>query len=174
MADSAHNNPSILKGMHIRALAIKSSNTTGAFAGSYFLFTSDFGPRGLYVRVQRDAMADETVVNLDTSEYIWIYSIGIDPSGDFPMLSIVHVEKIPADQMPRDDGVYRVGIDIAPGWWKATEDATTAQSCYWARSNSNGEIIANLFGYGGTRVYVATTDYAVEFSGCGVMVYLGK
>ena len=53
-------------------------------------------------------------------------------------------------------------------------DATETQSCYWARSASDGSIISNFFGYGGTLVYVSKSDFAVEFKDCSVMVYLGK
>jgi len=73
---------------------------------------------------------------------------------------------------PLSSGVYKVGVDIAPGGWQAPPDL---QNCYWERTDDQGEIIDNHFGSTGAGliVTVEATDYSVEFNGCGEMTYLG-
>jgi len=67
-------------------------------------------------------------------------------------------------------GFYLVGVDIAPGIWRSS---STLDSCYWARLTRTGDIIDNYFGYGGSTIYIATTDFAVEFDAdCGSWSYL--
>jgi len=70
------------------------------------------------------------------------------------------------------EGTYQVGIDIAPGTWRASN----AGSCYWARlSNFSGGgvrgIIANENGVG--TVTIAASDKGFETSRCGTWTKVG-
>lgn len=66
------------------------------------------------------------------------------------------------------DGTFRVGVDIAPGTYRA---ANPDGSCYWARLSGMGgtlnEIIANDNTTGPAVVTIATTDAAFQSAGCG-------
>lgn len=65
------------------------------------------------------------------------------------------------------DGMYRVGIDIAPGVYYAPDGGL----CYWERSagasGSYDDIIANDFGEGQRMVQVLDTDAYFVTDGCG-------
>jgi ribosomal protein L24E len=65
------------------------------------------------------------------------------------------------------DGIYRVGIDIAPGLWNA--GATT--NCYWARLSGFGgtqaEILASGFGdFSSINLQIFPSEAGFEVSGC--------
>jgi hypothetical protein len=174
--DGLRNSPNEYVGKHIKALTQKEDPK---YLGdhplnTYWLATADFGPRGVYVKLVKDDSADNTVDQLESPRWMWIYGIVKETNDDLPLLSVTHIESIPDDQYPRGDGIYRVKIDIAPGRWKSMSDATDSQSCYWARIASDGSIIDNFFGYGGAIVQISETDFAVEFKDCWFMVYLGK
>lgn len=65
------------------------------------------------------------------------------------------------------NGVYLVGLDIAPGTWRAD---TPSPSCYWERLRNitgSNDIIANFFGSTPAIMTVLPTDIAVGVSGCG-------
>lgn len=64
------------------------------------------------------------------------------------------------------EGTYLVGVDMAPGVWRAA--ATTADSCYWARlsSTDTGDIIDNNNTSGPVVLTIRKTDVAFETSGC--------
>ena len=72
---------------------------------------------------------------------------------------------------PRDDGFYLVGIDIAPGVWRSQGTGT---SCYWQRSTKTGGIIDNHYGQSGGTIYIAASDFQIQFKGCGTWIYMGK
>jgi len=66
------------------------------------------------------------------------------------------------------DGSYRVGVDIAPGTYRAT--GGVSGNCYWARlSNFTGEdhIIANYLNPGPTTVTILASDAGFESRRCG-------
>ena len=69
------------------------------------------------------------------------------------------------------DGKYLVGIDIAPGTWRASNPG----GCYWARMRTfEGElsdIISN--DYGGGLVTIASSDHGFSSSGCGTWTKIG-
>jgi len=71
----------------------------------------------------------------------------------------------------RGDGIYLVNVDIAPGIWRNNWEG---DDCYWKRSTRTGDIIDNHFGLGGGTVFIAATDFTVEFDGCGQWTYLGQ
>lgn len=71
---------------------------------------------------------------------------------------------------PKSDGLYTVGIEIAPGQWRSTG---TGSGCYWARLTGFQDIINNHFGNAGGTVTIAPSDYEVYFDGCGVWEYVG-
>lgn len=66
------------------------------------------------------------------------------------------------------DGVYLVGVDLAPGTWRATAD----DGCYWARlsgfSGTFDDIIANDYTDSAPVVAISASDKGFETSGCGV------
>lgn len=176
--DGLRNSPNGYIGSYIKALG---SNAGDVFTGlsdaptnPFWLAPADYSPRGIYVNIEKDPSADSTVDKLGNSKWLWIYGIVKETKNKYPLVSVIHTESIPDDQLPRGDGVYRVNVDIASGRWKSMSDATETQSCYWARIASDGSIIDNFFGYGGTIVYISDSDFAVEFKNCSVMVYLGK
>ncbi|MGF9662338.1 hypothetical protein AAIH25_10750 [Arthrobacter crystallopoietes] len=73
------------------------------------------------------------------------------------------------------DGTYRVGIDIKPGFYKATG---TGKSCSWTTMrgfSGDSDEINNLY-YGPARTYVQITsaDRGFETSGCGSWVLAPK
>jgi len=59
------------------------------------------------------------------------------------------------------DGVYLVGIDVAPGRYRVTSDGLS----YAARLDSNLGIIDNALSEGSVVITIAPSDYAVEISG---------
>jgi len=74
------------------------------------------------------------------------------------------------------DGIYGVGIDIAPGKWQVNDPFLLMgqPDCYWARYNSIGNIIED--GYGQNPPFIITvlsTDTLVEFDRCRRVIYLG-
>ncbi len=133
-----------------------------------------------------DELSDETV-DLQNNQFSWAYGVIIgtveytyierdrytpNPNVyEMPKVRIVHQEPIDQMQWPKDDGNYRVNVDIAPGQWYSSYSMTD-DGCYWARINSSGDIIANHFGVAGITVYVAPTDTVVQFDGCGTMYYI--
>ncbi len=72
---------------------------------------------------------------------------------------------------PKGDGFYTVGVEILPGIWNSNG---TESGCYWARLDEYQDIIRNYYGLSGGAVYVQTTDYEVEFDGCGTWFYMGQ
>ena len=65
------------------------------------------------------------------------------------------------------DGTHRVGIDIAPGTYRASGD----DACYWMRlsgfSGEIGDVIANGRFNPNPTVTIASSDIGFETSGCG-------
>ncbi len=72
--------------------------------------------------------------------------------------------------LPKGDGFYTVGVEIAPGSWRSTG---SNDGCYWARLDGGQDIIDNHFGNAGGTVTVAVSDYEVQFSDCGQWEYVG-
>ncbi len=170
--ESLRSNPASYNGTLIKAIAYYLD-----FPGTeadYSLISADVNsPLGIKVAVV-DQLSDQTSKQLlKGNEWIWIYGKIIEPEGDSPKVVVYYVESIPKLIQPKSSGVFKVGVDIAPGTWKSMSDATVTQECYWARSDKNGNIIENYFGYGGTTIYIAETDYAFENKACGTLVYLG-
>jgi len=76
------------------------------------------------------------------------------------------------------DGIFGVGIDIAPGRWQVNDPYVIPLSgqpdCYWARYNSIFNIIED--GYGQEPpfvIVVAPSDSWVELDHCRRVIYLG-
>ena len=74
----------------------------------------------------------------------------------------------PADKMAGSGGMYRVGVDIAPGTYKST--GNTDDICYWERAkdseHSLGSIIANNNVSGSAVVAISASDAYFKTSGC--------
>lgn len=69
-------------------------------------------------------------------------------------------------------GFYLVGSEIASGNWRNTGNS---DNCYWAITDSKGEIIENYFGMTGGTMYVPNTAFQVELDKeCGIWKYLGN
>jgi hypothetical protein len=66
------------------------------------------------------------------------------------------------------DGVWEVGVDIAPGKYKTA--GTDGYGCYYARLHANDgtveDILSNGFGQGPVTVTVRPDDGYFETSGC--------
>jgi hypothetical protein len=73
---------------------------------------------------------------------------------------------------PHGNGVYQVGVGIAPGVWRAIPQRDGF--CYWARRKYDGILLGEYYGPPGIEMRVRETDFEVEFDGCGVFVYMGK
>jgi hypothetical protein len=69
----------------------------------------------------------------------------------------------------RGDGMYLVGIEIAPGVW---DSDGSGDSCYWEVSTATGDIISNHFGLAGGTAYVPATGFQVYFDDCGYWTWL--
>lgn len=84
----------------------------------------------------------------------------------------VSTEEAPASQTdPHGDGIYLVGVDIAPGLWRSI--SSESGFCYWARRKYDGIILSSYYGLPETELLIRVSDYEVELDGCGVWVYMG-
>jgi hypothetical protein len=70
---------------------------------------------------------------------------------------------------PKSDGFYSVGSEILPGKW---ESDGTGDQCYWARLDAQQNTLGNHFGLAGGTVTVLTSDFEVQFRGCGTWHYV--
>jgi hypothetical protein len=73
---------------------------------------------------------------------------------------------------PHGDGVYQVGVSIAPGIWRAIPQRDGY--CYWARRKYDGILLGVYYGPPVIEMRVRDTDFEIEFDGCGVFVFMGK
>jgi hypothetical protein len=73
---------------------------------------------------------------------------------------------------PHGDGVYQVGVSIAPGTWRSIPQRDGY--CYWARRKYDGILLGEHYGPPGGEIFVRETDFEIEFDGCGVFVFMGK
>jgi hypothetical protein len=71
------------------------------------------------------------------------------------------------------DGTWLVGVDIAPGTYRATVPYSAVGMCYWARLSSTdgmlSSVITNGIDYAGASVIITISvkDKAFQTSGCG-------
>jgi hypothetical protein len=93
-----------------------------------------------------------------------------EPSDAATVTSDAEIDQLEATG-PHEDGVYLVGVDIAPGLWRST--ATGQDFCYWARRKYDGVILASYYGLPGGEMSVDANDYEVELDGCGTWIYVG-
>ncbi len=73
---------------------------------------------------------------------------------------------------PHGNGVYQVGVSIAPGTWRAIPDRNSF--CYWARRKYDGILLSEHYGPPGGEIFIHETDFEVEFDHCGVFVFMGN
>lgn len=76
----------------------------------------------------------------------------------------------PSPTSPKGDGFYTVGDEIAAGIWRSNG---SGDGCYWARLDSNQGILDNHYGIAGGSVTIRSSDYEVEFNGCGTWEFQG-
>ena len=97
-----------------------------------------------------------------------------------PTSTLTNTPEPTEDMLTRDhwDGIYGVGIDIAPGQWQVNDPYIIPLSgqpdCYWARYNIIFNIIVDS--YGGDPpfiIIVQPSDSWVELDHCGRVIYLG-
>lgn len=69
----------------------------------------------------------------------------------------------------RGNGIYLVGVDIAPGVWRSDG---TGDRCYWEISTAQGKIINNHYGMSGGTAYISNTAFQVTFDDCGNWTWL--
>ncbi|MEV0976700.1 hypothetical protein [Streptomyces sp. NPDC049915] len=74
----------------------------------------------------------------------------------------------PASAMKGDGGMFKVGVDIAPGTYRSTGNAD--DSCYWERTKDAGHsvesIIANNNVSGSAVVTISASDAYFKTAGC--------
>lgn len=72
---------------------------------------------------------------------------------------------------PKGDGLWTVGVEIAPGRWRSTG---TADDCYWKRSPDGNpdDIIDNHFGNAGGTVTIREGE-EFETDDCGTWEFVG-
>jgi hypothetical protein len=73
---------------------------------------------------------------------------------------------------PHGDGVYQVGVSIAPGTWRAIPQRNSF--CYWARRKYDGILLGEHYGPAGGEIFIHETDFEVEFDDCGLFVFMGN
>ena len=59
------------------------------------------------------------------------------------------IEAYGAQAKPKGNGFFTVGVDILPGKW---ESSGTGDGCYWARLDSNQDLLDNHYGFAGGTV----------------------
>lgn len=69
----------------------------------------------------------------------------------------------------RGNGFYLIGVDIAPGVWRSNG---SGDSCYWAVTRADGDIIDNHFGMSGGTAYIPEYGYQVQFEDCGTWTFI--
>jgi hypothetical protein len=74
-------------------------------------------------------------------------------------------------KIPKIDGFYLVGEEIAPGVWRSQGKG---ESCYWSLTTKTGDIISNHFGMSGGTMYVPQNAFQVQVEGCGTWVFLSE
>ena len=94
-----------------------------------------------------------SLLHVDGSEDIVEISGEAAPLVDLPVVDPV--------AMDLTDGVYLVGIDVAPGRYRVTG----ASQSYIARLDSQLDIIDNALSDGSVVMTIAPSDYAVEING---------
>lgn len=74
-------------------------------------------------------------------------------------------KQVEVDRNKIEDGTHLVGTEVRPG----TYVATPTESCYWERTDTNGEIIDNNFSNGArVQFTILPSDHSVSVEGCGV------
>jgi seryl-tRNA synthetase len=100
---------------------------------------------------------------------------GWDPETTFDLDTLAGVvaecQRVETLTESKGDGFYTVGDEIAAGRWRSTG---TGDGCYWARYDSNQDILDNHFGNAGGSMTIRSSDYEVEFDDCGTWEYLGQ
>jgi len=72
----------------------------------------------------------------------------------------------------KEPGHYLVNVEIAPGVWRS--QGKLFPHCSWTRYTREGHIIQEYNGIAGGTIYIAPTDFEVEFGlKCGNWSYLG-
>jgi hypothetical protein len=73
-------------------------------------------------------------------------------------------------QADKHQGIYLVGVDIAPGVWRSTG---SGDDCYWEITRMNGSIINNHYGMAGGTMYIAPSAFQVSMEyDCGDWTFL--
>ena len=70
---------------------------------------------------------------------------------------------------PKEDGFYRVGVEIASGRW---ESDGTGDDCFWTRLDDQQDPLAVHFGLAGGVMTVRENDAEVSMRDCGEWLYI--
>lgn len=76
---------------------------------------------------------------------------------------------IPPLYTDKMDGFYLVGSEVGYGKWRTDR---SADNCYWSITDTNGNIVSNDFGMGGSTFNVTPQGYQLELTNCGITTYL--
>lgn len=75
---------------------------------------------------------------------------------------------------PHEPGIYQVGVDIAPGYWRS-DPTLTNRDCYWEILHPDGRIHRNHFGIAGGAMNIPNFASQVDLRPeCGVWTYQGE
>lgn len=86
--------------------------------------------------------------------------------GTWTMLDSNALPALPAaqQQAPKKDGVYIIGLNMAPGRWRSNG---AGAKCYWEKTSATQEIIDNHLGPASVIVDIAPGDFQFKADGCG-------
>jgi hypothetical protein len=84
------------------------------------------------------------------------------------VIPTVHISD-PKEDHP--DGMYTVGVDMAPGIWKSPAGS---DGCYWKIFTSDGQIRIFYYGPSGETMQIEPTDDQVYMMDCGAWIFLSN
>ncbi len=123
------------------------------------------------------AISQESAARTQTAESLPSATATPDPRATPTETSLPAVQLTATVQAlvigPHADGVYQVGVTIAAGLWRSIPQRQD-RYCYWARRKYDGILLGSHYAPGASEALIRSTDFEVEFDGCGVWVYMGE
>lgn len=86
--------------------------------------------------------------------------------GAWTMLDTSNLPALPAARQtaPKKDGVYIIGLNMAPGRWRSSG---AGDRCYWEKRTATQDLVDNHLGAASVIVEIAPTDFQFAAHGCG-------